>query len=393
MSFDELWEEGDEGARRSHEPKREPGDDAFEDSIDWDTMAEVDLAMELREDRLRSQTFKPDKESLAGFPYNAITKVHHYTAARMRALKRGPIEAIPTPFPTINRMMFNAGGRIGLARGWHTVIGGAPNRGKSTLALNFAVGAIRHGWKVLYIALEADIEDIGTRAMSMASGIPLKQLTRGRDYDFERDRQAAEFFLDLPGGLYLNRVPVYTVEHIVEVVEAWRKWKGVVVFILDHMQLATTGDERGLAAQSAEISKAMNSLAKEHRMVSIGLSQLTTGASREKKSPPSMYHLLGGTPLVADADQIFVIDHSEKSWKPNIQARETDVTLLHDKNRHGPTGTIPIRFEWRTNRVVELAELGNAGVPVPVPEPNDTEPKPLAPAQQSMFTPSERADS
>ena len=111
------------------------------------------------------------RDLTAEAPYNRIAALNSWTLANVRQEKAlGPVEAVPTPLPSLNRMCLMAGGRRGMAHGWYAVSGAASSKGKTTSAVNFAVHAMRHGEVVLYFALEEDMEDIATRAVAIASG-------------------------------------------------------------------------------------------------------------------------------------------------------------------------------------------------------------------------------
>jgi replicative DNA helicase len=288
-------------------------------------------------------------------PYSAMQRVNAWNLGQLRDEKASGVDAVATPWPSINRMCMMAGGRQGIAHGWHVIVAGASNRGKTTLANNLAVHAMKQGENVSYFALESDLEELGARMCALASGTSMRTITRGRDYDIEADRDAARILTNLPGALYVNREPLYQVCDMVEVIEAFHRQHGTRMFIVDHLQLAQAGTEAAIYAKITEVSNALNTVAKRHKLISIGLSQLTTGAARNHDACPTAYDLLGGGPLINDANLIFVIDHCAQHWRVDRDARHTDTMLALGKNRHGPTGELPIRLHWDTSAATELA--------------------------------------
>lgn len=288
-------------------------------------------------------------------PFAAMQRVNAWNLGRLRDEKASGVDAVATPWPTINRMCMMAGGRQGIAHGWHVIIAAASNRGKTTLANNLAVHAMKQGEHVCYFALESDLEEMAARLGSIASGISMRTITRGRDYDIEQDREAARILTSLPGALYVNREPLYQVHDMVQVIEAFHTQHDARMFVVDHLQLAQAGTEAAIYAKITEVSNALNTVAKRHKLISVGLSQLTTAAARNRDACPTAYDLLGGGPLINDANLIFVIDHCAQHWRLDRDARHTDTMLALGKNRHGPTGELPIRLHWDTSAAVELA--------------------------------------
>lgn len=53
-----------------------------------------------------------------------------------------PVSAVPTPLPGWNAVCGSGGGRRGLAHGWHIIVGGATNHGKTLLGLNLRWGRL-----------------------------------------------------------------------------------------------------------------------------------------------------------------------------------------------------------------------------------------------------------
>ena len=327
---------------------------------DLDELAARDVQREELNARLED-TYKRDQfaDTENEWPLRAITPIDGYMAAYVRQRKKLPIAACPTPFPYVNQRCFGQGGRRGFAKGWHTVIAGASGYAKSAIAFNFAARILRYGWNVLYIALESDVEDTMTRIAAVATGTGLSQITRGNHYDFQTEQRAHELLIDLPGTLFVNREPLYRAEDIEQVVRTMKVTHKLDVFIVDHMQLATSGDEKELAMMAGGVSRMMAVVAREERMLSIGLAQLKTIHAKERKHPPSRFDVMGGVPMVQDPDAMLMIDHSEASWKRHAASNTTEMDIAISKMRTGiEGGTFRARIEWETGSIVEVQRQG-----------------------------------
>ena len=80
-----------------------------------------------------------------------------------------PVEAVPTPLESWNRMSGDDGGRIGIARGWFVTVGGNPGYGKSVLALNLSYSALAARESVGFISLEMSPEQLADRFYAIAT--------------------------------------------------------------------------------------------------------------------------------------------------------------------------------------------------------------------------------
>ncbi len=103
-----------------------------------------------------------------------FVRLNSTTLDEIRQRKGEPPDAVPSPFPTLNNLCLGAGGRIGPAHGTQLLIAGSSNVGKSHVAYNVAITAMRSAENVAFIALEADMEDIATRLAAAVSGTPIE---------------------------------------------------------------------------------------------------------------------------------------------------------------------------------------------------------------------------
>lgn len=289
----------------------------------------------------------------ARHPLDAIDATTELTLRRDRDALEAEPDVVPTQLYGLNRMMCGFGGQRGLAHGWSVIIGARSNFGKTTLALNLAVWAAGEGENVLYIALEADAIDLRTRLLSIASGVHRSYLVYGDGYDRAEHERASEAITSLPGRIWLTSRPIYAMDDISEMIlRAW-EYQGVRTFIVDHLQLAQTGADKEIVRRVTEISHACRRATHEHRLLGISTSQLNRLAAVDDKRCPTMHDLLGGTSLESDSDVVLLIDHCKKHYRYDALRSRVDTMLRVGKNRHGPRGEVPIRFDYTTHRAEE----------------------------------------
>ncbi len=280
-------------------------------------------------------------------------RLNSTTLDEIRDRKGQPPDAVPSPFPTLNNLCLGAGGRIGPAHGTQLLIAGSSNVGKSHVAYNFAITAMRSGENVAFIALEADTEDIATRLAAAASGTPIELLSRGKQFDVERDAGACKVLIDLPGAFYVNQEPIYQLEEIEAAIEALHRLYNCRTFMVDHLQLASSGTDKAIFDRVTEISHVTRTLAVRHNLLSIGVSQINRMASRDRERCTSIDDLQGGSTLENDAGLVLLLDKCGKHYRYDHATRTASTQLIVGKNRFGPVGEIPICFEFKTARVRE----------------------------------------
>ena len=286
-------------------------------------------------------------------PHDKMVRLNSTVFEDLRLDKTKPPDAVPTPFPTLNNILLGPGGQVGLPHGHQVIVAAGSGQGKTIVALNMVVTALRTGENVVYFMLEGEPETFAARLAAIVTGAGLRSVTRGRHYDIEADESAARAFIGLPGSLFFNPEPMYELDDIRDVIERFHTDYGVRTFIVDHLQLAKCGTERAIFDRVTEISHVTRTLAVRHKLLSISLSQLNRLASRNRQECPCIHDLLGGTSIESDASLVALVDHCTKHSKYDPMRNVTTTDLIVGKNRNGPPATIPIAFEHNTSRVRE----------------------------------------
>lgn len=272
-----------------------------------------------------------------------------------------PVDAVPTPFDTVNLSCRDDGGGVGLARGWFVVVGGNPGHGKSLMALNLAAEALRHGEPVGYGSLEMSRHQLASRFYGIYSGQPVWQLERGkfnrRAWDEAFRAVSTAPSEDKP---YLS-VPetLYSLDELLRWMGEEREYRFVRWFVVDYLQLVGIGDDDEINRRVTEVTTHLRAFAMQNQCVVIALSQFNRATSGNYGESPRPQGLHGGMILEASSDLILLLDHSRTERDDRMLGR---TFLLLAKNRHGPLGEIPIEWDYTTLKVREC---------VPEEEPHD----------------------
>lgn len=262
--------------------------------------------------------------------------------------KQKPIDAVPTPWPKWNRACRGAGGGVGLARGWHVIVGASSGAGKSLIAANLAAAAIRNGVDTCLFSLEMSRSENVTRVLSILTGEPIRSLEHGSSFDPDRWAAASERFIEQPGAFRTNERPMHTLAQIEETMRH-HATEGCRLMIVDYLQLAWVGSAETLYHQITEVSHTLQGLAKDLNVTTVGLSQVnrrtSSGADKLQKEG-----LMGGSSLENDAEQVVLLGKSERKY----DGFESEVRI--DKNRHGPVAEWRMFMDPKTLRMTEMGE-------------------------------------
>lgn len=264
-----------------------------------------------------------------------------------------PISAVPTPFATMNDACRRGAARKGWRLGWHIVLAGAPGFGKTTVALNCAVHAALVGKKVGIVSLEQGKDEIMAIMLSIATQTHERELGAiPGTLNLTWLEKAALFqsMLDQSGGgVYLVDMPrsdLHTVEKVTDQMVS----EGCELQVTDYMQRITVKGKDDDYARLTDISNTLQGKAKARRYVSLALSQFNRGTSGASYAPKAQ-GLKGSSAIEDDANQIWLIDHTR--YHRHNDEQGADFVLKADKNRHGPTVSIPLAIDYGTARVTE----------------------------------------
>lgn len=267
-----------------------------------------------------------------------------------------PPDAVPTPLPAWNRHCRDAGGGIGLAKGWYALIAGATGHGKSLLALNMGAHAIREGTTVAFISLEMSTQQLATRLYAMLTETDVRRIERGPGFDPATAEQVTERVAEIRGQsgarFLTNREPVFALSDVQKLMRRFREDHGAALFIIDYLQLISAADDQEMYRAVTRISRGVREFAARLGVVVVGLSQFNRSTSSNRDAPPLVQGLIGSSSLENDADQVLMLDHTRYAREDHLGR----TWAILGKNRHGSTGEIPIEWHYRTLTVREARD-------------------------------------
>lgn len=266
-------------------------------------------------------------------------------------IQRMPPDGTPTHLPYLNRICRDAGGGIGLAKGWFVTVGGNPGFGKSVFALNLASAALSAGESVAFVSLEMTMEQVAARFYSIHSKVPIYRLERG-SFEPDRWKDAKEYMQGMP-PLYVPSRADGQWESVVGFIQDAHD-KGCKWFVIDYLQLIQKGDDDRINRAMTELVTDVRTWALNESATVVALSQFNRQTSAEYGLKPRSQGLWGGMILEASSDMVLLLDHSR--YRRSDDGKMAKTWVVVDKNRHGPTGDIPVEWDYRTLQMREAMD-------------------------------------
>ena len=254
------------------------------------------------------------------------------------------------------------------------ILGGRPGLGKSALAVNIATYAARQGQTVGIFSLEMSRDQLGLRILAADAAVDAHRLRLGLLSEAEEQRinDSIGELSDLP--VYIDDTPFQT---ILEMRGKARRLAqapaGLQLLIVDYLQLiqgpagsARRGDNR--VQEISEISRSLKGLARDLQTPVLTCSQLSRLVENRPGHRPQLSDLRDSGSIEQDADVVAFLYRedlywTEEDWQaqfPDLEYPKDIAELIIAKHRHGPTGSIRLRFR---SSLVRFDELGRAPQP------------------------------
>jgi len=292
---------------------------------------------------------------------------------------------VPTGYSELNKKTH------GFQRGELIVVAARPGVGKTTLSLNLAFNAAKHGHTVAYFSLEMPAQQLFKRLVSADSNVKLDSLISGFGLN-----QNVQLKLQQSCNA-LSKMNIYVDDtagiQILDIVAKCRKLKektgelGLVV--VDYIGLVRTNqryDNRQLEVQY--VSQTLKKLALDLKVPVIAVAQLNRNVEQRSNGEPQLSDLRESGSIEQDADIVLLLHETQlekanESGKASIfekqdravneaqQAvarQETGgadaklVNIIIAKNRSGQQGKVALLFRRQFCKFDALSREGNAQI-------------------------------
>jgi len=301
-----------------------------------------------------------------------------------RAYQRdGKLSGLATGLADMDRMMG------GLQHSDLVILAGRPGMGKTSLATNIAYniakawrGEVRpdgrtesvNGGIVGLFSLEMSASQLANRIIAEQTEIPSHRILRGEidPSDFDRIAAVAREMEALP--LYIDETGGISIAQLAARARRLKRQKGLDLIVVDYIQLLTGSSQRasqGRVQEVTEITTGMKALAKELNVPIVALSQLSRQVESRDDKRPQLSDLRESGSIEQDADVVLFLFREEYylknkeprpgteehfKWQAEMDAVMGKAECIIGKQRHGPTGTVPLQFEAAVTRFSDLAQ-------------------------------------
>jgi replicative DNA helicase len=275
------------------------------------------------------------------------------------------------------------------------ILAGRPGMGKTALGTKIAFGAAKAlqaearltdpnapaKATVAIFSLEMSAEQLATRLLSEEARISGDRIRRGDigQKDFDKFVQVSREISSLP--IQIDDTPAITMSALRTRCRRLKRTKGLALVIVDYLQLmrpalGTRADNRVL--EISMITQGLKALAKELSLPVLALSQLSRQVENRDDKRPQLSDLRESGSIEQDADAVMFVyrdeyyleqkmpkeiafdGNSEKfhaamdEWQQRMAKAHNRADLIIAKQRHGPTGSIPLLFEGEFTRFSDL---------------------------------------
>jgi replicative DNA helicase len=274
------------------------------------------------------------------------------------------------------------------------IIAGRPGMGKTALATKIAFGASRAlmaeaaaagpdvvpKGTVAVFSLEMSAEQLATRLLSEEARVSGDRIRRGDigQRDFDKFVQVSRDIAALP--MQIDDTPAITLSAMRTRCRRLKRTKGLCLVVVDYLQLmrpsaGTKPESRVL--EISQITQGLKAIAKELAVPVIALSQLSRAVESREDKRPQLSDLRESGTIEQDADAVMFVyrdeyylsqrmpkqmafDNEQKfqdqleKWQRDLESVHNKAELIIAKQRHGPTGSIPLFFESEFTRFADL---------------------------------------
>lgn len=275
------------------------------------------------------------------------------------------------------------------------ILAGRPGMGKTALATKIAFGAAKsllraaedeHGPGVVpkggcaIFSLEMSADQLATRLLSEEARVSGDRIRRGeiQQRDFDRFVEVSRELARLP--LFIDDTPAITISALRTRCRRLKRTRGLDLIVVDYLQLmrpAAGSRPENRVQEISQITQGLKAIAKELAVPVIALSQLSRQVENREDKRPQLADLRESGSIEQDADMVMFVyrddyylkmqepkqtnfDNMEKfeaahtSWRDRMEKAYNRADLIVAKQRHGPTGTIPLFFEAEFTRFGDL---------------------------------------
>lgn len=252
------------------------------------------------------------------------------------------------------------------------ILAARPSMGKSALAINMAVEAVKQHKQdkiVLIFSLEMTADEVGARILSSEISVTTAKLKTGNlsQTEYNTGHKACSEFDGL--SIFIDETPANTIAGIRSRLKSLSAKNDIGFVIVDYLQLLCSSRIQNRVQEISEITQGLKALAKEFNIPILALSQLSRAVESRENKRPQLSDLRESGAIEQDADIVMFLyreeyyiqresvqsyDKNYAQWQENLRTVENLAELNILKNRNGALAKIDLYFDVEFGRFREL---------------------------------------
>ena len=296
---------------------------------------DVQKIIELAESRIFSISQNRGISSFAEIKDVLIDVLNHLEE---RSMNRGSLTGLTTGYDDLDRMT------SGLQRSDLILLAARPSMGKTALALNIAMNAVKTGASVALFSLEMSKEQYAQRIISTESMVDSSKLRTGNLDDEDWTRLISTMSTISNYKVFVDDTPAISLFELVSKCRRLKIEKGLDLIIVDYLQLMSDGiNTTNRQQEISNISRGLKALAREMDCPVMALSQLSRAPELRQDHRPILSDLRESGAIEQDADVVLMLYRDDYYYKEESEKKGiTDVIIA--KQRNGPVGTLELAW-------------------------------------------------
>lgn len=260
----------------------------------------------------------------------------------------GAMVGTPTGFKELDDML------LGLEPGGMYVLGARPAMGKTCLGVNIAQNIAAQGGKSLIISMEMPINQLINRLWA-SYGVDHGDIRSGSiaSGDWPKITKATKELAQ--SHIFVEESPALNLSKVNSIVKKCIRKNGPVTVFIDYLQIMEGDRGDDLYKQVSGFSKGLKALAKNMNVPIFVLAQLNRSVESRQDKRPTTSDLRQSGQIEQDADAVLFLYRDEIYNEDSSFAGIAELSIA--KQRNGPTGVFPLRFEGEFQRFSDLSEL------------------------------------
>jgi len=238
----------------------------------------------------------------------------------------------------------------GFSGGRLYLLGARPAMGKSALALNFALDAIKNNIPTMIFSLEMPSDEVTYRMICAAANLNTRAQNNMQDEDWAKITAGFNILKDKP--LIIDDSAGYSLSYLKNAIRTHASKHDQSFYVVDYLQLIRVkGDNR--VQGIGEISRELKLLSKDIDRPILLLSQLNRSLEQRPDKRPTMADLRESGELEQDADVIMFI-YRDEVYNEDTEAKGIAEILVR-KNRQGETGKVLVKSQLEYAKFSDLS--------------------------------------